>query len=377
MEQEENNSSKFGKTLREWWLLIAVGGAIVVITAVLAATIFVPRMKTPSGPVAPKFVLRDQQGRLTSLAQFRGKVVLLTFLDPECHQLCPLTTQSMLEAIKMLGPRAASQVEMLGVNVNVKKNKPADVAAYTRTHELRKHWRFLTGPPAQLKKVWNDYHVYVSVSPDGDVQHTAVTYVIGPRGGEQATFSTSMSYAAIGDEANVLARAIAPLLPGSPGLSLPPPPAQQTQTPSSAGKAKLTAIGSNSKRVAFGTTHPHLMVFFAGWLGPETALAKHLSPLDGYAVLARRRDWPSPVAVDELTTEPSVAEARQILTPLAATLRAPIVQDSSGQLADYYRVNDLPWFVLSSSKGKIIWSHDGWLPAATLSRDVRSALAKN
>ncbi len=376
MEQEENNPRKLRKMLRESWLPLTGGGALVLITAVLAATAFVPRMRRASSPVAPGFVLRDQQGRLTSLAQFRGKVVLLTFLDPECRQICPLTTQSMLDAVKMLGPAAAPRVELLGVNVNVEKAKVADVAAYTRTHDLRAHWRFLTGSPAQLEKVWHDYHVYASISPDGDVEHTAVTYIIGPRGEERATFSTWMSYAAVGDEAETLAKAIAPLLPGSHTLALPAGASQQqTETPAAAGKASLTAIGADLKRVAFGSAHPHLMVFFAGWLAPQTDLAKHLTPLDGYAVLARREDWPSPVAVDELPTEPSSAEAWQALTPLAATLHTPIVQDASGQLADYYQVDDLPWFVLSSSSGKIIWSHDGWLAAATLSRDVRAALA--
>jgi hypothetical protein len=81
------------------------------------------------------------------------------------------------------------------------------------------------------------------------------------------------------------------------------------------------------------------------------------------------------VAVDELTTEPSAGEARQDLAPLAAELHTAIVQDASGNLADYYRLNDLPWFVLYSNSGKIIWYHDGWLAGATLNRDVRTALA--
>ena len=73
------------------------------VTSVLAMMGLVPGNPDGLGPPAPGFVLRDQQGRLTSLAQFRGKVVLLTFLDPECTQLCPLTTESMVEAMRILG----------------------------------------------------------------------------------------------------------------------------------------------------------------------------------------------------------------------------------------------------------------------------------
>jgi hypothetical protein len=35
-------------------------------------------------------------------------------------------------------------------------------------------------------------------------------------------------------------------------------------------------------------------------------------------------------------------------------------------VADGYGVQDQPWFALVSAAGKIVWSHDGWLPAAAL-----------
>jgi len=94
-----------------------------------------------------------------------------------------------------------------------------------------------------------------------------------------------------------------------------------------------------------------------------------------YAALAKQRSWPSPVAVDELTTEPSLAEAQSVLGPLAETIETPIVEDTSGRLADTYHVDDLPWFVLNSVSGKILWSHDGWLSAAALKQQVDAALA--
>jgi hypothetical protein len=79
--------------------------------------------------------------------------------------------------------------------------------------------------------------------------------------------------------------------------------------------------------------------------------------------------------VDELTTEPSPAEALQVLDPLGVTIHAPIVEDASAQLADDYQVKDLPWFELSSSSGKILWYHDGWLSATAPDNQVRAALA--
>jgi len=139
----------------------------------------------------------------------------------------------------------------------------------------------------------------------------------------------------------------------------------------------LTALGPKHQAVLLGSGRPHLVVFFAGWLGHDSDLPRASCQLDSYATLARRRGWPSPVAVDELTTEPSLAEAPGVLAPLAATLQTPIVEDATRPPGRTYHFNDLPWFVLNSATGKILWNHDGWISAATLNRQVAQALAGN
>jgi cytochrome oxidase Cu insertion factor (SCO1/SenC/PrrC family) len=40
---------------------------------------------------APDFRLMDQHGDLVSLSDFKGKVVVLTFFDSQCQDVCPLT----------------------------------------------------------------------------------------------------------------------------------------------------------------------------------------------------------------------------------------------------------------------------------------------
>ncbi|MGH6875807.1 MAG: TlpA family protein disulfide reductase, partial [Rhizomicrobium sp.] len=79
---------------------------------------------------------------------------------------------------------------------------------------------------------------------------------------------------------------------------------------------------------------------------------------------------------DEMTTESSAAAQRSIAN-LAQQIHVPVVEDKDGRLGDGYQVEDLPWYSLSSPAGKIIWTHDGWLTAADLERQVHSALTKN
>ena len=101
------------------------------------------------GTPAPDFRLRNQFGQPMSLSQFRGKVVMLAFEDSECTTVCPLTTQSMLQAKQLLGP-AGSQVQLLGVDANPDAISVSDVLSYSRTHGLVNQWNFLTGSLGEL-----------------------------------------------------------------------------------------------------------------------------------------------------------------------------------------------------------------------------------
>jgi cytochrome oxidase Cu insertion factor (SCO1/SenC/PrrC family) len=379
--EQKSNPQRSGPALRSWWVAVVALGAVLALAAGLVTAKFLALRRQAETAdiigVAPGFTLHDQQGRPTSLQQFRGKVVVLTFIDPECTQLCPLTTRSMIGALKLLGPGAASQVQLLGIDANPLKTRVEDVADYTRTHELEGKWRFLTGSRAELEKIWKAYHVYVAVEKN-DIEHTAVVFVIDQQGNERNVYSTPMSYAAVGDDAQTLASGIAPLLPGHRSIPAPNPADEAPDAaPGGIQTVSLTTFGPKPQPVILGSSHAHLVVFFAGWLEPGPQLAKNMAVLDSYAAMARQRGWPSPVAVDVLTTEPSEAEAQKELTPLVAALRTPIVQDTTGKIADNYHVDDLPWFVLSSASGKILWTHDGWLSASDLNRQVNAAIRKN
>ncbi len=352
------------------WMVLALLGASVGLGGMIATAVLSMRR---SERIAPGFVLRDQQGRRTSLAQFRGKVVVLTFVDPYCEEVCPLTTESMVEALRLLGP-AASQVQLLGIDANPLATRVSDVAAYTHAHEMQHRWRFLTGSLAQLKRVWRSYHVYVA-AVHNHIDHEAVVFVIGPRGRERDVYSTPMRFEGITEQARLLATSIARLLPGHPVLrAKSPQPELPPLTP--VATVRLEAFGPLRHSVILGGAHARLLLFFAGWLRETAKLPTKLAALDGYAKTARRRGWPTPVAINELPTESSRKAAGLLLARLSATLHTPIVEDARGRLADGYGVQGLPWFVLSSPSGQILWHHSGWLSSSALSRQVHDALAK-
>ena len=134
-------------------------------------------------PAAP-FTLTDQSGRQVSLGSLAGHTVVLTFLDPVCTSDCPLIAQELRVTDQMLGNQA-STVDLVAVVANPLYNSTAVTNAFDRQEGLDQvgNWSYLTGSPAQLEKVWNDYGVQVAVAPGGAmIDHSDIVYIIDRHG---------------------------------------------------------------------------------------------------------------------------------------------------------------------------------------------------
>jgi cytochrome oxidase Cu insertion factor (SCO1/SenC/PrrC family) len=324
---------------------------------------------SPLGNVpAPDIRLVNQFGQRMSLSQFRGKVIILAFVDSQCTTVCPLTTVSMLEAKQLLGA-AGRDVQLLGVDANPKATSVPDVMAYSRAHGMVNQWDFLTGSLPQLQAAWRAYHIAVQIQ-QGMIDHTPALFVIDQRGRERKVYLTQMAYTSIGQSAQLLAQEAASLLPGHPPL------ASHRSLAYISGlspAARVTLPGIPSGSVPLGPGRPRLVMFFATWVAETSDLRAHLLALNGYAKAARHGHLPGLVAVDEGTTEPSPGAAAAYLKGLGKPLAYPVAADATGRLADGYGVADQPWFVLVSASGKIVWKHDGWLSPAALEAAARKA----
>jgi cytochrome oxidase Cu insertion factor (SCO1/SenC/PrrC family) len=147
------------------------------------------RLSPASAGAAPGFTLTDQNGRVLSLSGFRGRAVVLEFMDSRCTGVCPLVSREFIDAYHDLG-KANGRVVFVAVNVNQRYDRVADVLAYSRENELSAipDWYFFTGSVATLRAVWREYGIAVTASgPGGGLVHTATVYFIGPHGTERYT----------------------------------------------------------------------------------------------------------------------------------------------------------------------------------------------
>jgi cytochrome c biogenesis protein CcmG/thiol:disulfide interchange protein DsbE len=331
---------------------------------------------TPVSGVAPDFSLSDQFGQSVSLHSFRGKVVILAFNDSECTTVCPLTTTAMLDAKAMLG-KAGSQVQLLGVDADPAAISLEDVWSYSELHGMLHSWRFLTGSLPELKQVWKQYGIEAAVQA-GEITHTPALFVIGPGGRLSRLYMTQMSYTAVPQLGQLLAKSAAALLPARPSvradLSY-----SQVQPTAPSEHATLPRVGGGTVEVGPGKS-ARLFMFFATWDQETSGLAGELDALNRYQTIARRTGLPQLTAVDEASVEPSAGTVTSFLRALPKPLSFPVGLDRSGKLADGYEVLGLPWFVLTSPTGQLLYYREvstaGWPTTSTLVRYVKAALAR-
>jgi protein SCO1 len=144
---------------------------------------------------APAVRLRDQDGKVTTLAALRGHTVLLTFLDSRCTNLCPIEGSQLAAVQRRLPPGKRPQLVVVSVNP---ADTRASVAKFAREAGWTQPWRWLMGSRATLAPVWHAYHIGVrlrhgqavqtgktTIRVAGDVVHTIALYVIDPAGRER------------------------------------------------------------------------------------------------------------------------------------------------------------------------------------------------
>lgn len=136
----------------------------------------------PPGVTAPDFTLTDQDGRRVTLASFRGRVVLLTFLHTQCKDYCPLMTEDIKGALNLL-PDNGRSVKAVAITAAPSEDSPASRRRFLALHHMTGRLAYLSGSHAQLTAIWNGYHV-APVLP-GKPEHTAFVLVVDRNGIER------------------------------------------------------------------------------------------------------------------------------------------------------------------------------------------------
>jgi len=130
------------------------------------------------------FHLTDHNGRPRSLADFRGKVVVLFFGYTHCPEICPTTLSDLAMAMKRLGPDA-EKVQVLFATIDPERDTQQLLAQYVPA--FNPTFLGLYGDAAATARVAAEFHVTYGKHPTGkggkyDMDHTAGAFVFDQNG---------------------------------------------------------------------------------------------------------------------------------------------------------------------------------------------------
>ena len=137
------------------------------------------------GPhIGGPFALRDAQGKVRHLAEFKGRVVVLYFGYTFCPDVCPTDLKEIARAIRDLGA-AGRDLQPIFITLDPARDTPAVLGRYVAAFHPR--LIALRGSDGQVRDIARAYRLYYRKAPgrrEGDyaIEHAAYTYVLDRKG---------------------------------------------------------------------------------------------------------------------------------------------------------------------------------------------------
>jgi protein SCO1/2 len=132
---------------------------------------------------APEFALISQDGTPVKLADYRGKVVAVTFIFTLCANTCPVLTPMMSFVQDQLGADFGEKIHFVSITVDPERDTPGVLKEYAQAFGANlSGWSFLTGTPDAIRDVTRRYGVFAARTATGSIDHTFLTSIIDQRG---------------------------------------------------------------------------------------------------------------------------------------------------------------------------------------------------
>jgi len=153
-----------------------------------------------AGDAVPDFKLVNEDGRSIHLGQFKGRVLLLTFIYTRCPlaDYCPRMNKNFAEIDAALAAdkKLYGQTHLLSISFDPKYDTPAVLKSYGAIYmggakERFAHWDFAAPPEAELQAMEEFFDVGVTPGEAGTLTHSLSTALIGKDGKVRAWYATN------------------------------------------------------------------------------------------------------------------------------------------------------------------------------------------
>ena len=164
-------------------LLIGVGVAALALAAAVTAGVLLLRSggepgdyrgsRPPVGMMLPDFTLPDYEGERVSTRELRGTVVLVTFLDAQCTEACPIIASQVARTVDRLTPEERDEISPIAISTDPEEDTPAVVRSFLEKSRAVGRLRYLVAPVERLRPVWEDFQILASLDTGIDTLHSA------------------------------------------------------------------------------------------------------------------------------------------------------------------------------------------------------------
>ena len=135
---------------------------------------------------AADFTLVDQEGEKVSLARFKGRPVVVTFVFAHCQTMCPLIVQHIKQALPGAPPS-----EVLMITLDPWRDTPSSLPGIARRWDVPKNVHILSSASvSEVLRVVEAYQVpFERNEKSGDIVHPGLVFLVDAQGRTAYTFN--------------------------------------------------------------------------------------------------------------------------------------------------------------------------------------------
>jgi cytochrome oxidase Cu insertion factor (SCO1/SenC/PrrC family) len=168
-------------------LLVLIAGGVGVLVAAVAAVLASGRGSelVPGGEGAyrgseppvrmtlPAFELPSYRGGVVSARELEGRVVLLTLLDSQCTEACPILASVIARTVDRLSREERAQVRALAITGDPAEDTPGSVRRFLAARRAEGRLDYLLGSERELRPLWTELKLLPSLDTGQDAVHSA------------------------------------------------------------------------------------------------------------------------------------------------------------------------------------------------------------
>jgi len=129
----------------------------------------------PGGIAMSDFSLRNYDGRVVRSTDLARRVTVLTFLDSQCTESCPVIAWTVARTIDVLTPAERNDVRVVAISTDPAEDTARSVRSFLVRNRAVGRLLYLGGgqPVGELRGVWNEFKVLSSLESGEDTLHSA------------------------------------------------------------------------------------------------------------------------------------------------------------------------------------------------------------